>query len=131
MHRGRRAATRPQNSLFQMKEWQPQLRLLFVTEIALWKYRARLPGFELPGSVRVAQRAFDDELARALETMADHMEAGTSGAKLPKEWLAPLERTVRAYDAHEPQQQAAIRLEAFLALRRRVENLATSLQKDI
>jgi multidrug resistance protein MdtO len=30
------------------RQWQPQLRLLFVTEIALWKYRARLPGFELP-----------------------------------------------------------------------------------
>ena len=49
-----------------IKEWQPQLRLLFLAEIALWKYRARVPGFELPESVRVAQRAFDDELARTL-----------------------------------------------------------------
>ena len=30
-----------------------------------------------------------------------------------EEWLAPLERTVRTYDVHKPQTQAAIRLRTF------------------
>jgi hypothetical protein len=56
------------------RQWQPQLRLLFIAEIALWKYRAGLPGFELPQAVGAAQRAFDDEPGRALEAIADQME---------------------------------------------------------
>jgi multidrug resistance protein MdtO len=114
-----------------IREWQPRLRVLFLAEIALWKYRARVPGFELPESVRVAQRAFDDELARALAELADRMEGRPPGAKPREEWLAALERTVRAYDVHEPQEPTAIRLQAFLSLHRRVENIATSLQKDL
>jgi multidrug resistance protein MdtO len=114
-----------------IREWQPQLRLLFLAEIALWKYRARVPGFELPESARVAQRAFDDELARALAELADRMEGRPPGAKPREEWLAPLERAVRAYDVHQPQKQTAIRLQAFLSLHRRVENIATSLQKGL
>lgn len=114
-----------------IREWQPQLRLLFLAEIALWKYRARLPGFELPESVRASQRAFDDELVRGLEAMADRIEGRPSHAKLPDESLAQLEGTVKAYDLRESQQQTAIRLEALLSLHRRVEDLATSLQKEI
>ena len=48
-----------------------------------------------------------------------------------QESLAHLERAVRAYDVHEPQQQTATSLEAFLSLDRRVEDLANSLQKEI
>jgi multidrug resistance protein MdtO len=113
------------------REWQPKLQFLFLAEIALWKYRARLPGFELPESVRVAQRGFDDELARALGELADRMEGIPPDAKRREEWFAPLERTVRAYDEHEPQKQTAIRLQAFLSLHRRVENMVTSLQRDL
>ena len=114
-----------------IREWQPQLRLLFLAEIALWKYRSRVRGFELPESVLVAQRAFDDELARALAELANRMEGRPPGAELREKWLAPLERSVRTYDVHEPQTQTAIRLQAFLSLYRRVEIIATSLQKDL
>jgi multidrug resistance protein MdtO len=115
-----------------IREWQPRLRLLFVTEIALWKYRARRPGFELPHTVGVAQRAFDDELARALEAMADRIEGRPSSqAKLSEESLAHLERAVRAYDVPETQQKLASRFQALLSLHRRIEGLATSLQEDI
>jgi hypothetical protein len=68
---------------------------------------------------------------RALAELADRMEGRPPGAKPREEWLAPLERTVRAYDVHEPQKQTAIRLPAFLSLHRRVETIATSLQKDL
>src|SRR5260370_18208394 len=60
------------------RHWQPQLRLLFITEIQLWKNRPRLPGFELPHTVGAAQRAFDDELARALDAIADRIEGRPS-----------------------------------------------------
>jgi len=113
------------------RQWQPQLRLLFVAEMALWKYRARLPGFELPHTVDAAQRAFGDELARTLEAMADRIEGRSSQVKPAEESLARLEHTVSTYDGHEPEKQAGIRLQAFLSLHRRVENIATSLQKEL
>jgi multidrug resistance protein MdtO len=114
-----------------IREWQPQLRHLLITEIALWKYRARLPGFELPESVRLAQRAFEDELARALEATADRIEGRPSQVKLLEESLAHLERAVRASERSEAQPDTAGRFQALLSLDRRIENLATSLQKEI
>ncbi len=113
------------------RQWQPQLRLLFIAEIALWKYRAGLPGFELPQTVGAAQRAFDDELARALEAIADQIEGRSSQADLFEESLASLERAVSAYEGSEPQRATAGRFEAFLYLHRRIESLTSSLQKEI
>jgi multidrug resistance protein MdtO len=114
-----------------IREWQPQLRLLFVTEIALWKYRARLPGFELPHTVGTAQRAFDDELARALEAIADRIEGRPSQVELFEESLARLERAVSTYEGSERQPEMADRFQAFLSLHRRIESLTSSLQKEI
>ncbi len=113
------------------RQWQPQLRLLFITEIALWKYRARLPGFELPHTVGAAQRAFDDELARALEAIADRIERRPSQVGLFEESLARLERAVSTYEDSERQPAAADRFQAFLSLHRRIESLTSSLQKEI
>ena len=50
-----------------IRAWQPQLRLLFITRVALFRYRLQLPGFELPGALRRAQQDFDEHLARTLE----------------------------------------------------------------
>jgi multidrug resistance protein MdtO len=113
------------------RQWQPQLRLLFVTEIALWKYRARLPGFELPHSVSAAQRSFDDELARALEAIADRIEGRPSQVGLFEESLARLERAVSTHQGSEPQPATADRFQAFLSLHRRIQSLTSSLQKEI
>jgi multidrug resistance protein MdtO len=113
------------------RQWQPQLRLLFLAEIALWKYRAGIPGFELPQTVGAAQRAFDDELARALEAIADRIEGQPSQAGLFEESLARLERVVSTYEGPEPQPATAGRFEAFLYLHRRIESLTSSLQKEI
>ena len=44
----------------QIRRWQPQLRALFVTRIALMKYRLQLPGFELPDSARVTFESLED-----------------------------------------------------------------------
>jgi multidrug resistance protein MdtO len=113
------------------RRWQPELRLLFITEIALWKYRARLPGFELPQTIDVAQRAFDDELARALEAIADRIEGRPLPAGLLEEPLARLERAVSTYEGSEPQPETADRFQALLSLHRRIESLTSSLQKEI
>jgi len=111
------------------RQWQPQLRLLFIAEIALWKYRAQLPGFELPHTLGAAQRAFDDELARALEAIADRIEGQRSQLGLFEESLARLERAVSTCEG--PQPKTADRYQAFLFLHRRIESVTTSLQKEI
>jgi multidrug resistance protein MdtO len=113
------------------KQWQPQLRLLFVAEIALWKYRARLPGFELPHTLGAAQRAFDDELARTLEAIADRIEGRPSQAGLFEESLARLERAVSTYEGPKLQSETPDRFQAFLSLHRGIESLTSSLQKEI
>jgi len=115
----------------EFRQWQPQLRLLFITEIALWKYRARLPGFELPHTVGAAQRVFDDELARTLEAIADRIEGRPSQVGPFEESLARLERAVSTYDGSQPQPVTADRFQAFLSLHRRIESLTSSLQKEI
>lgn len=57
-----------------IREWQPQLRTLFLIRIAFQKYRLQLPGFELPESVRLFQQEYDDHSARVLEDLADRIE---------------------------------------------------------
>ncbi len=113
------------------RQWQPQLRLLFVTEIAAWKYRARLPGFELPHAVGTAQRAFDAELARTLEAIADRIEGRPSQMGFFEESLARLERAVSTSEGSQPQPETADRFQAFLSLHRRIESLTTSLRREV
>ena len=114
------------------RQWQPQLRLIFMAEIALWKYRAGLPGFELPHTLGAAQRAFDEELARALEAIADRIEGRPSPAGLFEESrFARLEREVSTYKESKPQPDGTGRFEAFLSLHRKIERLTNSLQREI
>jgi hypothetical protein len=107
--------------------------MLFITRIVLWKHRVQLPGFELPGPVAAAQREIDNNLALALENIADRMEERrSSGEKLTLETsIARLERTVENYRSEEPQQAFAAQFGALLALNRRVQSLMTSLNKEI
>jgi multidrug resistance protein MdtO len=113
------------------RQWQPQLRLIFIVEIALWKYRAGLPGFELPHTLGAAQRAFDDELARTLEAIADRIEGRPSQVRLFEESLARLERAVSTHEGSKTQPDGTGRFEAFLSLHRRIESLTSLLQKQI
>jgi multidrug resistance protein MdtO len=62
---------------------QPQMRVLFIMQIAEWKYRVQLPGFELPEVIAVPQREFGDRLAESLDAMAARME-GRSRARRRK-----------------------------------------------
>jgi multidrug resistance protein MdtO len=106
-----------------IRQWQTQLRMLFITDITLWRYRMRFPGFDLPEPIWQAQLEFDHELAKTLDAMADRFEgksAETRGSGL-EACRKHLEQVV----------QIPGELEAFLALSRRVEQLATSLNREI
>ncbi len=113
----------------QIRRWQPQLRALFVTRIALLKYRLQLPGFELPDSARVAQQEFDDRLARMLDGMADRMEG-----KPPEgtdHFEDAFERLEQTCCSGGPQNLLTEEMQTFLALSRSMENVTISLAKEI
>jgi multidrug resistance protein MdtO len=108
---------------------QPQMRILFIMQIAEWKYRVQLPGFELPEAIAVQQREFDDRLAESLEVMAARMEGQSRGApeKL-QEARARLERTIQAY---RPKGTSEGRDDALLLLGRKIESSILFLTNEI
>jgi multidrug resistance protein MdtO len=116
----------------QIRQWQPQLRSLFVVRIALLKYRLRLHGFELPEPVLKAQLEFDNAIADWLESMADRMDGKASQIQTRlHDSFAPLEQTVRTSGSSGPRGLLPSQMETFLALSRSVENIAESLDKDV
>jgi multidrug resistance protein MdtO len=113
-------------------QWQPQLRALFVTRIALVKYRLQLPGFELPEAARVAQQEFDNRLAGMLDGIADRMEGKPpQGTDRVEDAFEHLEQTVRSCCSEEPQELLTAKMQTFLALSRSIDNMAISLDKEI
>src|SRR6201999_3410239 len=77
---------------------QPQMRILFIMQVAEWKYRVQLPGFELPEAIAVLQREFDDRLAKSLDAMADQVEGRILGVYLTLEdAVARLENAIKIY----------------------------------
>jgi multidrug resistance protein MdtO len=109
---------------------QPQIRVLFIMQIAEWKYRAQLPGFELPQVIALAQREFDDRLAESLDRMADGIEGrSTPVQQTLEDALAKLDRAIQV---HRPTGVlAAGRLQALLVLGRRIESSMVSLTNEI
>jgi multidrug resistance protein MdtO len=115
-----------------IRRWQPHLQALFLTRIALLKYRLLLPGFELPEIVRVAQQHFDDQLAEVLNGMADRLDGRASERKDGLENASEgLKRMVGSCCSKGPQELPAAELQTFLALSRSIENVALSLDNEI
>ena len=115
-----------------IRQWQPQLRALFVTRIALLKYRLQLRGFELPEAVEVAQQEFDERIAKMLEGMANRLDGEAPGTKDNLEDLFErLERTVRTCCSEGPQESLSAELRTFLALSRNIESVTRFLDKEI
>ena len=110
-----------------IERWQAQLRMLFIMRVALWRYRVRVSGFELPAPVATAQQEFDEALADVIDGVADRSEGKTSQGKDDfEDAFEDLERTVRSYCCEGPQALLAPELQAFLALSRRIADLTTS-----
>ena len=112
--------------------WQPQLRVIFVTRIALLKYRLKISGFELPENLLAAQQEFDQWLAQLLDSMADRLEG-----KAPREnesqesHIGPLEKAIQLVSSEQADAAFSARMQTFLSLSRNIETLTTSLDKEI
>jgi multidrug resistance protein MdtO len=112
-----------------VRRTQPQMRVLFIMQIAEWKYRAQLPGFELPELIAVEQREFDERLAESLASMADRVEGRSTGAQQTlREARARLERTIQAY---RPEGTSEGRYDALLLLSRKIESSILSLINEV
>jgi multidrug resistance protein MdtO len=115
-----------------IRKWQPQLRMLFITRIALLKYRLAIPGFELPRTIAIAQQKFDTELARMLDGIADRLEGkAVETSDNFEDSFKALEQTIRTLHSEESQAAAATQSPTFLALSRRIEQLTVSLEEEI
>jgi hypothetical protein len=104
------------------------MRMHFLTRTALSKYRAQLPGFELPPGEIVTQKTFDEESAKFLENMADRIEGkiGSQEADLQKAF-EQLQRTVRTLHREELQETFPRQLQTLLELSNRLKELGTFL----
>jgi multidrug resistance protein MdtO len=111
--------------------WQPPLRVVFLTRIALLKYRLGLPGFQLPPDLAAAQADFDRELAKRIDQMADRLEGKTSPSDDALEQrFARLETVGRAHRENASPELAAP-FNDVLLLSRRIERLTTSLDQEV
>jgi multidrug resistance protein MdtO len=114
-----------------IRDWQPQLRTLFLTRTALWKYRTRLPGFELPENVLVAQRDLDYASAAALDNIADRLEGKKTGQEADLQQIFTGVREAVQISNSERSKDSEAPLHAFLGLSNRSESLITSLDEQI
>jgi len=116
----------------QIMHWQSEVRVLFLMETTWLKYRLRLPGFELPEGLREAQLDFDDEFARALESMADRFEGkrSTRNAEFENSFKR-LERNIQTCYAKALSQQATAQLQTFQSLCLKIGSLTMSLANEI
>jgi multidrug resistance protein MdtO len=106
-----------------IREWQPQLRTLFLMRIASLKYRLRLSGFELPERILAFLKAYDDRSAALLDQMADWIEGTAYPAEVPSGSFDELELSL----VDEP----AANIESFATLLRRIDGLTHSLAEEI
>jgi multidrug resistance protein MdtO len=115
-----------------IRQCQPRVRTLFVTAIALLKYRLQLPGFELPETVRVAQQEFDDQLAKMLDGMANRID-GEPTRTMDKfeDSFQRLEQTIQTCCSETTPKPLAAELRTFLALSSSMESVAMSLYKEM
>ena len=114
-----------------IRQWQPQLRVLFLTRVTLLKYRLNLPGFELPPTIASSQQKFDDDVAESLEAIANRFEGkGADGTRDLEQSLKQLEGTVDSWlETSQPEMRPELR--TFVALSRRMESLTASLDEQI
>jgi len=114
-----------------IRRWQPNLRMLFITRLVLWRYRVGLPGFELPEGLQPAHDEFDNCIATALERMADRLEGDGSTQKddLTSAYgeLDKAASTASLKSEH----QLTPHIRSLVLLSHRTALLANSLEKDI
>src|SRR5262245_40024949 len=115
-----------------IRDWQPQLRIVFLTRIALLKYRLNVRGFELPQAIRQAQADFDESLARRLDGIAGRL-AGTvsEGGDEFDDAFTRLEQVTRQHRSEQPHGELPVELGSFLNLSRRIHALTLVLDREV
>jgi multidrug resistance protein MdtO len=104
--------------------------LLFISCVALAKYRLRFPGFELPEPVRRAENEFEESLAHTLDGMADRLEG--KARQEPQDLETAFARlTDSVKSSVETPAALSANLQSFLPLSQRIAALAVSLDKEI
>ena len=112
--------------------WQAQLRILFISCVALAKYRLRFSGFEMPEPVRPAQQEFEESLAHTMDGMADRLEGKASLKTQTLETaFARLTDSVKSSASAQTSAALSANLQSFLPLSQRIAALAVSLDKEI
>ena len=110
---------------------QLPLRTLFLTRMALWKYRAQTPGFELPREVLLAQQAFDALSANKLDAIANRIEGKSSPKTRDMEdsfaLLQQVTGKLRAQELPDPGPQ----VHALMVLSNRSAELTTWLDQNV
>ena len=109
--------------------WQLQLRIIFVTRIALLRYLLRLPGFEVPEPLLRTQEIADSQLSERLERLADQISDKEPSSPATYDTHCPLPQVVM-YDS-KSDTSLAPRSRSFLLLSSRITSLLTSLEMDI
>jgi len=115
----------------QLLRWQIQLRMLFISRVALLKYRMRFPGFEVPEQILEAQLAFDIHVAERLDEMANRLIGKDVTVQRGLEpLLLPLETSIQEMCPSEsPDCLPAVR--SLLPLCRKVDSILSSLEEDV
>jgi multidrug resistance protein MdtO len=115
-----------------IREWQPQLRTLFIMRSTSLRYRLQLPGFVLPDAVSVSLQAYDECSAQVLESIADRMEGKTSQARpASADCLAPLEQIVESCRTDESRLLLSEHGATFVPLLRQIDRLTNRLASQI
>jgi multidrug resistance protein MdtO len=113
-----------------IRQWQPQLRTLFIMRTASLKYRLQLPGFELPETVRRQQAAYDEHSARMLEQLADRMEGReqtvASGAEHDL-----LKRSLHDAETQAAQELPGAQAQSFVTLLRKIDAVTDSFAAEV
>jgi multidrug resistance protein MdtO len=115
----------------QLLRWQIQLRMLFISRVALLKYRMHFPGFEVPEQILEAQLAFDIHVAERLDEMANRLIGKDATMQRGLEpLLLPLETSIQEMCPSEsPDCLPAVR--SLLPLCRKVDSILSSLEEDV
>jgi multidrug resistance protein MdtO len=114
-----------------IRQWQSQVRVLFINCTVLWRYGLSLPGFELPDAIRTAREEFDHRLAKAFDGMADRLKGG--GSPQSEDVTAAYTQLVQVAGHALPNEEDRLtpHVQSFLLLSRRVAALADTLQREL
>ena len=80
-----------------IRQWQPQLRTLFLMRIASLKYRLQLAGFELPERILISLKTYDACSAGLLDALANCIEGTGKPGQIPSCSFEEFQLTLRSH----------------------------------